>query len=293
MNILVIGASGMLGRPVTRELAKAGFNLTLLSRDVHKMRELFPGIRTVEGDVLDPLSLVGAFEGQDAIYMNLQVQRGISQSYPLPEREGINNIIDAATYSGIKRIAYLSSLVKNYNGMNGFHWWVFDVKESAVTRIKSCGIPYTIFYPSSFMENFEQLIRGKKLMLAGDSKEPNYFIAAEDYGKQVAWSFRLLTTENKEYAVQGPEPYTWDEAAKVFIDNYSKTKLKIMKAPVGMVKLAGRVSSKSWHDYKIITALNNYPEKFEAEQTWNELGKPQITLAEYAQKLSAPTAQKA
>jgi hypothetical protein len=92
--------------------------------------------------------------------------------------------------------------------------------------------------------------------------------------------------------VQGPEAYTWDEGARVFIDNYSKAKLKIMKAPMAMLKLAGRVSSKTWYGYKILTALNNYPEKFEAEETWNELGKPQITLAEYAQKLSA-TVQKA
>lgn len=294
MNILVIGASGMIGRPVTWELARAGFNLTLLARDTYKMRELFPGLRIVEGDVLDPLSLVGAFDGQDAIYISLQAPRGVAQSYPLPEREGINNIIDAATYSGIKRIAYLSSLVQHYNGMNGFNWWVFEMKQSAVSRIKSCGIPYTIFYPSSFMENYDQLLlQGKKIMLAGESKAPNYFIAAEDFGRQVAWSFRLLSNENKEYAVQGLEPFTWNEGAKVFIDNYSKTKLKIMKAPMAMLKLAGRVSPKTWYGYKILTALNNYPEKFEAEQTWNELGKPQITLAEYAQKLNMPVSPKA
>ena len=287
MNILVIGASGMIGKPVTRELSRAGFTLTLLARDPYKMRELFPGIRTVEGDVLDPLSLVSALEGQDAVYISLQAPRGVSQSYPLPEREGINNIVDAATYSGIKRIAYLSSLVQNYNGMNGYQWWVFDMKQAAISKIRSCGIPYTIFYPSSFMENYDQLLmQGKKIMLAGESKEPNYFIAAEDFGRQVAWSFRLLNNENKEYAVQGLEPYTWDEGAKIFIDNYSKAKLRIMKAPMGMLKLAGRVSSKTWYGYKILTALNNYPEKFEAEQTWSELGKPQITLAQYAQKLS-------
>ncbi len=286
MKILVIGASGMLGKPVTRELAKAGFTLTLLARDPQTMRELFPGIRVVEGDVFDPISIVNAFDGQDAVYINLQAPRGASQSNPMPEREGIDNIIDAATYSGIKRIAYLSSLVQNYNNMDGFHWWVFDMKQSAITRIKSSGIPYSIFYPSSFMENFDQLMmKGNKILLAGESKAPMYFIAGEDYGRQVAWSFRLLTSESKEYAIQGTDAYTWDEGAKVFIENYSKAKLKIMKAPLGMVKLMGRVNSKSNYAYKILTALNNYPEKFEAEQTWNELGKPSLTLATYAQSL--------
>jgi uncharacterized protein YbjT (DUF2867 family) len=287
MKILVIGASGMLGKPVTRGLVKAGFTITLLARNARKMRELFPGQRVVEGDVLDPISLVNAFEGQDAVYINLQAPRGVSRSYPLPEREGIDNIIDSAMYSGIKRIAYLSSLVQNYNGTNGYHWWVFDMKQTAVTKIKSCGIPYTIFYPSSFMETIDQLMRqGNKILLAGESKVPMYFVAGEDYGRQVASSFRLLNNESKEYVVQGLEAYNWDEAAKIFIQNYSKAKLKVMKAPLGMLKLAGRVSPKTWYGYKIVTALNNYPEKFEADQTWNELGKPTITLAQYASQLA-------
>ncbi|EMR00861.1 hypothetical protein ADICEAN_04023 [Cesiribacter andamanensis AMV16] len=35
---------------------------------------------------------------------------------------------------------------------------------------------------------------------------------------------------------------------------------------------------------KIIEALNEYPERFEGEQAWQELGRPTITLPEYAQQ---------
>ena len=79
MKILVIGASVMIGKPVTRELAKAGFTLTLLARDVRKMRELFPGIRVVEGDVLDPLSLVKAFEDAVLLQQRLPYSIRVSQ----------------------------------------------------------------------------------------------------------------------------------------------------------------------------------------------------------------------
>jgi uncharacterized protein YbjT (DUF2867 family) len=286
MKILVIGASGMIGKPVTRELLKAGFDVTLLARKPNKMREIFPNAKIVEGDVLDPLSLVKAFEGQDALYINLQAPRNAMPSDVMPEREGINNIIEAAKHVGIKRIAYLSSLVQNYNGTNGYHWWIFDMKQTAVTNIRSSGIPYTIFYASSFMENLDQLLKqGNKIMLAGESKAPMYFIAGEDYGRQVAWSFRLPGKENKEYAVQGPEAYNWDDAAKIFIENYTKAKLKILKVPLSMLKWIGVFNRKTAYGFKILTALNNYPEKFEAEQTWNELGKPTITIAEYARRI--------
>jgi uncharacterized protein YbjT (DUF2867 family) len=286
-KILVIGASGMIGKPVTRELIKAGFDVTLLARDPQKMHLLFPGVKIVQGDVLDPMTLPAAFEGQEGVYINLQAKRGALQTGVLPEREGIANIIEAAKEAQLKKIAYLSSLVKDYNGTGGFNWWVFDMKHQGVEAIKSSGLPYTIFYASTFMETIDQLMRnGNKILLAGESKVPMYFIAGEDFGKQVAWSFRLFPDANREYIIQGTEAYNFDDAAKVFIDNYTKTKLKTMKAPLKMLGVAGIINRKLAYNFKIISALNNYPEKFQAEQTWNELGKPTTTLADYAQKQS-------
>jgi uncharacterized protein YbjT (DUF2867 family) len=289
-KILVIGASGMIGKPVTRELMRAGHEVTLLARDYRSMRRVFPVSIIMEGDVLDPVTLLRAFEGQDAVYINLQAPRGTSESTPQPEREGINNIIDAALYAGIQRIGYLSSLVQRYNGMNGFNWWIFEMKQHAVAKIKASGIPYTIFYASSFMENLDQLMRqGNKILLAGKSNVPMHFIAGEDFGRQVARSFELPGNDNREYAIQGTEAYNWDDAANIFISHYKKAPLKIMKAPVGMLKFFGRFSGKAEYGYKIVTALNNYPETFEAEKTWRELGRPTVTLADYARKRSAVT----
>jgi uncharacterized protein YbjT (DUF2867 family) len=287
-KILVIGASGMIGRPVTKELVKAGFDCTLLARNPAKMEKLFPGCRVTEGDVLDPLSLLVAMEKQDAVYINLQAPRSVSQDIPLPEREGIDNIIETARHAGLKRITYISSLVQRYNGTNGYHWWIFDMKQSAVTKIRSCGMPYTIFYPSTFMENLDQLLRrGNKIMLAGESKAPMYFIAAEDYGRQVARSFQTPGNDNREYAVQGTEAYNWNKAAAIFIDHYKAKPMKVMKAPAGMLKFIGLFSRTVKYGYKIVTALNNYPERFESEKTWEQLGRPSITLAEYAARQSA------
>src|SRR4030095_7935086 len=125
-KILFIGASGMLGKPVTLELMRAGFPVTLLARDVEKMKRLFPNATVVGGDVLDVASLEAAMAGQEIVYANLSVAQSSKKNDPQPEREGVVNIIEAAKRSGIKRIAYLSSLIKNYQGMNGFNWWAFQ-----------------------------------------------------------------------------------------------------------------------------------------------------------------------
>ena len=112
-KILFIGASGMLGKPVALELMRAGFPVTFLARDVEKMRKLFPNATVVKGDVFDIASLEAAMAGQEIVYLNLSVAQSSKKNEPQPEREGINNIIEAAKKTNIKRIVYLSSLIKN------------------------------------------------------------------------------------------------------------------------------------------------------------------------------------
>ncbi len=283
MKILFIGASGMLGKPVARELISAGFDLTLTGRDPGKLRSLYPGRPVIQADVMNRGDLVNAMKGVDAVYCNLSVLPATREKDPQPEREGIDNIISAARESGIKRIAYLSSLVHRYEGMNGFHWWAFRVKQRAVQQIKESGLPYTIFYPSTFMETFPyQMLKGKRVGLLGQSVAPMWFIAAEDYGRQVARSFGLETDNNREYSIQGPEPYTFKEATEIFIKNYRKARLGKLRVPMGLVKFMGHFSPAFNYTWHICEALNRYPEKFESLPAWTELGKPLITLGNYA-----------
>jgi uncharacterized protein YbjT (DUF2867 family) len=278
-SIAVIGSGGMLGRPVAKELAAAGFIVGELSRNAVR-----PDLRA---DVFDLDSLRKAFAGRDAVYMNLAVRHDARRGDRHAETDGLKNVITAARETGVKRLAMISSLVMNYQGMNGFNWWVFDVKKEAVRLLKESGIPSIVFYPSSFMENLAQQRKGTKLMLAGKSKHPMWFVAGSDYGKQVARSFGLEGDVNREYPVQGLEPYTYDAAARVFVQNYPHATLQISTAPLIMLKAMSLWSRPIGYAAKIIEALDNYPEKFQSERTWQELGKPTVTLAEYAKSQPA------
>jgi uncharacterized protein YbjT (DUF2867 family) len=287
-KIAVIGGTGMIGRPVVQALHDAGFEITALVRDEAKARKLLPaGIRYCTGDLRNVHDVDRALKDQDGIYLNLNLNLGDGKHAWHAEREGIDNIIAAAQKNKIKRIAIISSVVMNYQGMNGFHWWVFDLKKEALDKIRTAGIPYTIFYPSTFMENFMITYRkGNRILLAGTSHHKMYFIAGEDYGRWVVRSFEILKNENKEYFVQGPEGYTADEAANVFISNYTGEKLTISRAPLAVLKFVGLFSNTVNYGHHIIEALNTYPEKFQAEETWNTLGRPAITLADYARAVS-------
>jgi hypothetical protein len=274
----------MIGQPVTMAFVDAGYTLTLLVRDTDTARQVFgSGVRIFHGDLRDVDSLSQLLQGQDGLYLSLSVEPESSEKAFQAEREGLDNVLAVAKHSGIQRIGFLSSLVHRYQGQNGFRWWVFDIKQEAIAKIRRSGIPFTIFYPSLFMEVFEKggYRLGNNITCFGESKQKMFLVAGSDFGKQVVNAFRL-DNGNQEYAVQGIEGFTADEAAKLFADHYRRTKIKVKKAPLGLLKFLGMFSHKYDYFANLVTALNNYPERFESERTWQDLGKPQTTLADYA-----------
>ncbi len=284
-KIVVFGSTGMLGKPVTKALIEAGFEVNVMVRNEQQAARLFPGAKTIKGDLKNEADVEKAIRGQDGVFLSLSILQTEKESDWHTELQGIESIVAVAKRMGIKRIGYLSSLVHLYQGMNGFDWWVFRIKQEAVRKIKDSGIPYTIFYPSTFMESiFYQSRQGNMIALGGTSEYPMYYIAADDYARQVATSFQILKDENKEYVVQGTEAFTQDTAAKLFVKYYTKEKLFTVWAPMFMMKMMGAFSQKFNYGYHIVTALNKYPEKFDAANTWAELGKPTITLKQFAEQ---------
>ena len=132
------------------------------------------------------------------------------------------------------------------------------------------------------METFDKggYRQGNHLNLAGASKQKMFFIAGRDYGQQVVKAF-LLNNDNQEYAIQGLEGFTTDEAAKIFANHFERAKIKIEKIPLWLLVFMGKFSRKYNYVANLVESLNDYPEKFESEKTWHDLNKPKTTFIEY------------
>ncbi|QMW06050.1 SDR family oxidoreductase [Spirosoma foliorum] len=287
MHIAIIGATGMLGRPVAHELSKAGFTVRILARDVVKARLIFPDVDIVTGDLRDPATLTDALRGIDIVYLNLSIKQSEKQTDFHTESEGLRNLIEAAKRVGVRRIGYLSSIIMRYQGMNDFNWWVFAIKNEAVRCIKDAGLDFSIFYPSCFMDSINGTQRvGRFVLLVGRSAVRPWYVSAQDYGKQVARAFQIAQPgENQEYVIQGPEAITQHEAAHRFVAAYQTEKLTIVTTPPFLMRLGRSFSAQADYGWHITEALNNYPEVFEAERTWNDLGKPKTTIEQFAKRV--------
>jgi uncharacterized protein YbjT (DUF2867 family) len=92
-KIAIIGATGMLGIPVTAALLDAGFAVTALSRKPDEARRVLPAAtQIVAVDASDEASLKRGLAAEDAFYMNLSIapteRRGSSTSSRRRDSQG-------------------------------------------------------------------------------------------------------------------------------------------------------------------------------------------------------------
>ena len=280
-KIAMIGASGMLGIPVAIALVEAGFEVTALARNPEAARRSLPAaITVVQADVRDEESLRRGLRGQDGVYLSLSVAPGQRKGDFHTEAQGLEHILGAAREANVARVAYLSALVHDTAGKK--RWWVLDVWQSALERIKSSGIPYTIFYPTNFMETLAQRHgAGSLFVMLGRARHPNYWIAGSDFGRQVARSFALPQSANREYYIQGPEPLTYDGAAVRFAGALHRSPF-VVRVPIWMARVGGVFSDRLNFNANIMHTVLSYPEEFKASDTWKDLGKPETTIEQFA-----------
>ncbi|MFJ9411282.1 SDR family oxidoreductase [Streptomyces sp. NPDC101393] len=97
--IVVTGATGNVGRPLTQALAKAGEQVTAVSRHAAAMPD---GVRHVPADLAEPQDLAPALDGAKALFLLLSGDLHAPEARP-------TDIIDLAAASGVRRVVLLSS----------------------------------------------------------------------------------------------------------------------------------------------------------------------------------------
>ncbi len=108
---LVTGATGYIGGRLVPRLLERGHRVRCLARDPSKLA-LDPWrdqVEVVQGDVLDPATLVAALEGCDYAYYLIH-SMGHTADFGQTDRVGAHNFQEAAAAVGLRRIVYLGGL---------------------------------------------------------------------------------------------------------------------------------------------------------------------------------------
>ncbi|MVU82196.1 NAD(P)H-binding protein [Nocardia sp. ET3-3] len=137
--LLLTGATGNIGRELTRVLDAESLEFRALVRDSARARTLPARAELVPGDLDDPASLERAMLGVDRLFLLVP---GIGLDHT-------RALLRAAGQAGVGRIVMISSahvLVEPLPAMGSWH----HARENLV---RESGIPFTILRPGGYMSN--------------------------------------------------------------------------------------------------------------------------------------------
>ena len=274
-RILVIGATGLLGKPVASALLAAGFGVRVMSRRIEQARSEFPEpFEVVEGDALDKGDVERALAGCHAVHVSVDHEQ---------EDECVDQVVDGARAQGIARITYVSgTTVREEN-----RWFpLVDGKMRSEEVIRASGIDYTIFCPGWFMEMLPRFVLDGRMIVFGKPKRRWHIVALEDLARMVVEDYRKPEAVNKRFYVHGPEAMTILEALETY-RRVLHPEIKVVRSiPYWLIRLTARLSgnTRRQQGIKMFSYLEMVGESGDPTEANAILGAPQITLEEWLQK---------
>ena len=168
-NVLVVGATGSIGRLVVEEAVKQGYTVRALVRSQAKAVQLPTAAQIVIGDVTRPDTLAAAVNDIDAIVFTLGSDGAGKVGAETVDYGGVHNIL-AALGSRKVRIALMTSIgVTNRTGSYNRSTEAHDWKRRSERLVRASGSPYTIVRPGWF--DYNKSDEHKLLFLQGDTRQ--------------------------------------------------------------------------------------------------------------------------
>ena len=231
--VLVVGATGMLGRPVAERLRADGFAVRVLARDPAKAAQVLrDGYEIVQGAVEDPESLRAALEGCYGVHVSLKAgpERGEPERI---EHQGTARVAAMAAERGVRRITYLSGCF-----VDEAHAGTSEAEAAkwrAEQAIERSGVPYTILKPTYFMETLPLHVQGKVAVVLGRQPHPWHMLAAGDFAGIISHVFSNDALPSARHFVFGPEAITIADALRRYCDTVEGGK-RVLTAPLPVMK---------------------------------------------------------
>ncbi|MEP6690588.1 MAG: SDR family oxidoreductase [Gemmatimonadaceae bacterium] len=220
--ILVVGATGLLGGEICRQLAAAGHPIRALVRPTSAPDRLeavrATGADMVVGDLLDRSSLNAACAGVSAVVSTATtiLSQRSSDSIAGVDEAGQLELIGAASAAGANQFIYLS-VSANFDVESPLH----TAKRRVEQALRASGVMYTILRPSAFMEvwlgpalGFDYL--GRTATIYGDGERAISWISLNDVARFAVGCVDNPRAANATVELGGPEPLSGRDVVRIF-----------------------------------------------------------------------------
>lgn len=271
-GVLVIGGTGLFGSFIVRELSERGHEVAVTTRSQDAERD---GVRRISTDLRSPEMISAAVAGMDAVVVCMPLSDGPRQGF-VPERDGVRNLLRALQD---RRDVCLLKLSEIGAGTDP-DFFDLQMKAEADDAIRASGHPHVVLRPTWIMEAWpKQLSAPGGLVLAPTNRNGVHWVSVRD----VAYWFvealdRWETVQGKALVAQGPARLSFAEAAERFA---RKTGRRVIPAPRQLFALGAPFSSRMRTLHELFRYYDRAPERLQAQETWDLLGRPQVQFDDF------------
>ncbi|MBL5898404.1 SDR family oxidoreductase [Lelliottia amnigena] len=168
MKVLIVGATGSIGRHVVEMSIEMGHQPKALVRSPQKSNLLPQGVEIVFGDVSVPETLTGIGDDIDAVIFTLGSDGLGRIGARAIDYGGVRNILQRLKHRPVKVVLMTAIGVTEREGSYNRQTQAHDWKRRAERLVRASGHPYTIVRPGWF--DYNKPNEQKIVMLQGDRR---------------------------------------------------------------------------------------------------------------------------
>lgn len=240
MSLLIVGATGTLGRQVTRRALDEGYEVRCLVRSLKKAAFLKEwGAELVVGDLCKPDTLPTALEGVTAVIDAATARATDSLSIKQVDWEGKLNLVQAAKAAGIDRYIFFSILdAEKHPNVP-----LMEIKHCTEKLLVESGLNYTILRPCGFLQGLIgqyaiPILEGQAVWVMGDTS-PTAYMDTQDIAKFAVRALKVPETEKQSFAIVGPRAWGAYEIIRL-CERLSGKEARVSRMPIGLLRAIRR-----------------------------------------------------
>ncbi|MES1023349.1 SDR family oxidoreductase [Gloeocapsa sp. BRSZ] len=241
MTILVVGATGTLGRQVVRRALDEGYKVRCLVRNPKKATFLKEwGAELVAGNLCYPDTLPPALTGITAIIDAATARATDSLSIKQVDWDGKVALIQAALAAGVERYVFFSLIDADKHPDVP----LMEIKRCTELFLAEADLNYTILQLCGFMQGLIgqyaiPILEGQAVWITGESS-PIAYMDTQDIAKFAVRALSVPETEKQTFPVVGTRAWSAEEIINL-CERLSGKEARITRMPINLLRTMRRV----------------------------------------------------
>ena len=239
--ILVTGATGYVGGRLIPALLEAGYQVRAMARNLNKMGcrswASDPRVEMVQGDVLNRKSLKKAASGCWAAYYLVHSMIAQKDKFAEADRRAAQNMVSAASATGLERIIYLGGLAESKDGTLSKHlrsrMEVAEILQAGPVPATDLRTPMILGSGSASFEILRYLVERLPVMTTPRWVHSlNQPIAIRNVITYLVGCLENHETTGQTYDIGGPDILTYRDLLDMYAEEAELPKRLIIPVPV-------------------------------------------------------------